>query len=59
MKYGLLVLMNLKTNQFTIANFADNFVCVCETWYVILRKQHRLREIENRLLRKYLEQRRK
>jgi hypothetical protein len=27
---------------------------VCEAWYVILRKQHRVREIENRQLRKIL-----
>lgn len=33
-------------------NLADNFVC--EAWYVILRKQHRVREIENRQLRKIL-----
>jgi hypothetical protein len=57
MKYGLQVLMNLKTSPFTNASLPKTLY-VCETWYIILRKQHRLREIENSLLRLYLEQRR-
>jgi len=56
MKYRSLVLMNLKTSQFTNAILPITLY-VCETLYVILRKQ--LRKIENRLLRKYPEQRRR
>ena len=33
-------------------SFACYFMCVCETWCVTLREEHKLRVFENRVLRK-------